>query len=207
MTRDKLLALLSSGLDARPIAIGDGVLLCHTPFVAPLAYLHRIYPALSPKELAILDGELGRNVPKNYGDFLCSVGNGASLFGMSLYGFVGQLRRDPTDPLGQPISLRFGNAIERPNGLDEDTFAIGGMVGWSSKGTLVMEPTGEVLLVHHRDGRDVAARWSDLDAMLEEEIARRSPLYDRAGRSLASATETMHPAGRKWETREEPLRH
>lgn len=207
MTRDQLLALLSKGIDASPVAIGDGVLLCHKPFEAPMAYLHRIYPNLSLQQLRTLERDLGRKVPKSYGDFLCLVGNGARLFEISLYGFVDQLRRDRTDPLGQPISLNYGNAIERPHGLAEDTFAIGGMVGWSSRGTLVMEPTGEVLLVHHRDGRDIAARWRGLNEMLEEEIARCSPLYDRTGRLLASATETMHPAGRKWETSAEPLLH
>jgi hypothetical protein len=207
MTRDQLLALLSQGIDARPVALNGGVLLCHKPFDAPMAYLHRIYPALSPEQLRALERDLGRTVPESYCDFLCSVGNGARLFEISLYGCVGNLRRDPTDPLGQPISLEYGNAFERPDGLDEETFAIGGMVGWSSSGTLVMEPTGEVLLVHHRDGRDIAARWPSLDAMLEDEIARCSHLYDRSGRLLVRATETMHPAGRKWETSAEPSRH
>jgi hypothetical protein len=207
MTRDQLLALLLKGIDARPVTLNGGVLLGHKPFEAPMAYLHRIYPCLTTQQLRTIERDLGRKVPKSYGNFLCSVGNGARLFEISLYGSVGQLRRDLTDPLGQPISLNYGNAIERPDGLDEDTFAIGGMVGWSSSGTLVMEPTGEVLLVHHRDGREIAARWRGLNEMLEEEIARCSPLYDRTGRLLASATETMHPAGRKWETSTEPLLH
>jgi len=207
MTREKLLALLSTGLDARPTCFGDGVVLCHTPFVAPLAYLHRIYPVLSPGELASLQSNLGRKIPVSYSDFLCSVGNGANLYELSLYGFVSQARRSASDPLGQAHSLRYGNVIERPEGIKEDTFAIGGIVGWSSRGTLVMEPGGGVLLVHAYDGRDIAARWSCLDAMLEEEIARLSPLYDRTGRLLASATEVMHPAGRKWETSVEPSRH
>jgi len=205
MTRDRLLALLSEGLDASPIAVGDGVLLCHRPFEAPLAYLHRIYPSLSSEQFASLERDLDRRVPKNYCDFLCTVGNGASLFGMSLYGYVDQLRRDATDPLGQPISLGYGNTVERPSEMDAETFAIGGMVGWSSRGKLLMEPSGEVLLVHHRDGRDIAARWPSLDTMIEEEVARRSTLYDRTGRSVASATEAMHPGGRKWETSSEPL--
>ena len=207
MTRDQLLALLSKGIDACPVAHNGGVLLCHKPFEAPMAYLHRIYPALSPQQLRALEHHLGRKAPRSYSEFLCSVGNGARLFEISLYGFVGQFLRDSTDPLGQPISLDYGNAFERPDGLDEDTFAIGGMVGWSSSGTLLMEPNGQVLLVHHRNGRDIAARWPGLDEMLEEEIARCSRLYDRAGRLLASATETMHPAGRKWETSAEPLLH
>jgi|SRR3984957_384116 hypothetical protein len=207
MTREKLVALLCSGLDAGPEFIGGGVLLCHTPAIAPLAYLHRIYPVLTPEDFDALESHVGRPVPPDYSDFLHRVGNGARLFELSLHGFVGQLRRVATDPLGQPVSLRYGNVVERPRGLDDDTFAIGAMVGWSSRGSLIMEPSGEVLLVHPVDGQDVAARWPDLETMLESEISRRSSLYDRAGRRLVSATDAMHPGGRKWETKAEPRLH
>jgi len=207
MTREKLVALLSDGLDARPEFIGGGVLLCHIPAIGPLAYLHRVYPILTPEDFDALVSRVGRPVPRGYSDFLHRVGNGARLFKLSLDGFVGQLRRSATDSLGQPISLDYGNVVERPSGLDDDTFAIGGMVGWSSRGCLIMEPSGEVLLVHSVDGQDVAARWPDLDAMLESEIARCSSLYDRAGRRLVSATDPMHPGGRKWETKTEPRLH
>jgi len=131
---------------------------------------------------------------------LLGVGNGARLFQLSLYGLIGQLNRSPTDPLGQPISVRYGNVTERPEGLDDDAFAIGGMTGWSSRGCLIMTASGEVLLVHPVDGRDVAAGWASLDLMLEKEIARCAPLYDRAGRLLAPHVEVMHPGGRRWET-------
>ncbi len=206
MTRIQLLALLSNGLTA-PTYVGGGVILCHTPSVAPLAYLHRIYPVLLPEQIAQLEVEIGQAPPRDYRAFLTSVGNGASLYNLSLYGFVHGLVRDAADPLGQPISLRYGNIIERPHGLHEDAIAIGGMVGWSSRGLLVMEPGGEVLLVHPHDGSDVAVRWPDLDGMLQDEMARLSSLHDPQGRLTSTFTAMMHPAGRKWETSAEPSLH
>lgn len=206
MSREKLLALLSNRLEAHPTFIDGGVVLCHTPFVAPQAYLHTIYPVLAPAQFEQVEGTIARTLPEDYHGFLRLVGNGARLYNLSLYGLVGQLRRDATDPLGQPISLRYGNLVERPLGLQEDAVAIGGMVGWSSRGLLIMQPGGEVLLIHPLDSNDVAARWPDLDGMLHDEIARLSGLYDSKGRLTASVTETMHPAGRRWETSAEPPR-
>jgi hypothetical protein len=207
MTREELVALLSGGLDATPAFVGAGVLICHTPHVAPLAYLHRIYPRLHAEDLVDLEAQLGTNIPESFANFLTRVGNGARFFNISIDGLVGQLRRDPADKLGQPISLDYGNIYERPPGLAEDTLAIGGMVGWSSRGCLVMQPGGEVLLVHPSDGRDVVARWDSLDAMLRDEIARQYEFHDRSGRRLVSHTEAMHPAGRRWETEIEPAVH
>lgn len=204
MTRERLVVLLSSSLDARPELVGGGVLIGHTPDVAPLAYLHRLYPVLSRGDLVGLADSVGRPVPPDYATFLCDAGNGARLFALHLYGYVGQLRRDASDPLGQPVSLSYGNVVERPSGLDDETLAIGGMVGWSARGCLVMTAARAVLLVHPIDGRDVAASWPSLDAMLEDEIARCSALYYRDGRCLVSSTEVMHPGGRKWETSVEP---
>jgi hypothetical protein len=207
VTRERLLALLTVGLDAKPTFMSGGVLICNMPFVHPLAYLHKIYPVLSSEDLMRLQANVGRVAPMGYRDFLYNVGNGARLFNLNLNGFLAQLRRDASDPLGQPIDLRYGNVHEHPPGLVSGAFAIGAMVGWSSRGTLVMEPSGEVLLVDPADGSDIAARWADLDEMLTTEIARLTALHDRTGRQLSSATELMHPGGRKWETSKEPLLH
>ncbi|MFZ5721133.1 MAG: hypothetical protein ACOY5Y_16865 [Pseudomonadota bacterium] len=203
MTRDKLVALLSFGVDAEPELIEGGVRICHTPFVAPLAYLHRIYPPLSRGDIIDLKQSLAVPNLGGYGEFLAVVGNGARIFNLSLGGFVRQLNRS-LHGLGQPISLDYGNVVERPSGLEDNALVIGGVTGWSSRGVFVQLASGEILLTHAKDGCDVAARWPSLDALLADEILRLSKLHDRMGRSLVGSTELMHPGGRRWETEPEP---
>ena len=160
---------------------------------------------LTPGDLDIVEANCGRACPSAYRHFLERIGNGASLFNLSLYGLVQRIDRLGSLPLGQPISLDYGNSIERPKGLRAESFAIGGMVGWSSRGVLIMEPAGEVALVHLSDGEDVAAQWPDLDTMLTSEIQRLASLYDRSGYRQVPSSQLMHPGGRRWETEpEEP---
>lgn len=197
-----MVARLAVGLDAEPEHLEGGVRLGHTPFVAPLAYLHRVYPPLASVELTELEDAIGRPVGR-YGNFLLGVGNGARLFNLSLFGFVEQLSRE-VNGLGQPISLRYGNEVERPSGLADDELVIGGQVGWSSRGSFVLHASGAVSLVHPEDAADVAARWPTLDAMLSAELDRLSALHDRSGRAIVGSTVLMHPEGRRWETSAEP---
>lgn len=153
-------------------------------------------------ELTELEDAIGRPVGR-YGNFLLGVGNGARLFNLSLFGFVEQLSRE-VNGLGQPISLRYGNEVERPSGLADDELVIGGQVGWSSRGSFVLHASGAVSLVHPEDAADVAARWPTLDAMLSAELDRLSALHDRSGRAIVGSTVLMHPEGRRWETSAEP---
>jgi hypothetical protein len=207
LTREQLIELLTKGVSAKPEFIKGGLRLCHRPHVAPLAFLHKIFPVISANDVNYLEQQLGRPAPPAYVAFLTKVGNGAQLFGMDLFGFVDRIDRSMDGRLGQPISLRYGNEVERPNELADSDFGIGGISGWSSRGTLVMGEAGDVRLVHPVDGRDVAATWPSLDDMIQSEIARLSKLYDRGGKSLSSFTENMHPGGRKWEEKNEPRAH
>ena len=208
LTRETLLTLMSGALDAKPELVAGGARLAHVPGGGALNYLLTLYPPLKTADIVALELEAGRPVPLAFRSFLTSVGNGLSLYHViSIFGFVRELRRSTTDPIGQPISLRYGNVVERPRGLDEDDFGIGAMVGWSSRGTLVMSKDGAVRLVHPVLGEDVVAQWPDLDTMLKDEIGRLAPLHDRSGRRLATHTDLMHPAGRKWETKSEPTQH
>ncbi len=67
-----------------------------------------------------------------------------------------------------------------------------------------MDQTGAVSLVNCLDACDIAADRPNLSAMLIAEIGRVSELYDVDGQELVSATELIHPAGRRWEVKEEP---
>lgn len=182
-----------------PKWLSGGVRIGHTPHVARLAYLHTIYAPASEVDLQAAAQALGRRMPEDYQRFLV-MANGVRLFGgaLDLGGVVGQVDRRP-ESIGQAISLRYGNVVERPEGLSADDFAIGGIVGQSTAGVLIMDAAGRVRLVHGRDGSDVAADWLSLDAMLESEIERLSQLFDSEGRRRVEASEQLPPGARHWE--------
>lgn len=105
---------------------------------------------------------------------------------------------------GQAVSLDYGNVVERPASVAQTDMVIGGIVGWSSRGSYVMDREGSVRLSHHQNGADVAASWPDLDSMLRSEFTRVARLFDPEGRELGTSTDLMHPNARRWETETEP---
>lgn len=203
LDRTQFLALLSSSLDDEPIHVAGGAQLGRLGDEGQIAFLHTLYPPLSENLIATVEARLGCDLPASYRAFLSQVSNGARLFNViSLYGLVEQIDRDPAHPLGQPISIDYGNSLEPVPGLGSGELCIGGMVGWSSHGRLILSPGGRVKLAHPDHG-EVAVEWPSLPEFLTSEIARLSGSHDRAGRPTVSWTEMMHPAGRVWETEAE----
>ncbi|HTU10095.1 MAG TPA: hypothetical protein VMG08_04270 [Allosphingosinicella sp.] len=207
MTRDELIALVATSLSHRPEPVPGGCLFCHIPHVAEFAYLGRIYDPVSTERASAAFAE-ARNPGNPYFRFATQVANGLRIANISLYGVVEGIDRSVMG-IGQPISLRYGNVIERPAGLRETDMVVGGIVGWSSTGAFVMADDATVRLVHARDGADVADAWPSLEAMLRAELIRLAAVHDGDGRELCAATDLMHPSGRRWETEIEPgrLRH
>jgi hypothetical protein len=201
MTRDELLALVADTLSQEPLLAPGGILFGHTPHVAEFAYLARVYDAAPPDQVRAWATAHDWDNP--YLAFLTEVANGLSFANVNLFGVIEQIDRSGRGA-GQAISLDYGNVVERPVGLDETDMVIGGIVGWSSKGSYVMGREGAVRLTHHKDGADVAAEWPDLHSMLRSELTRVARLHDQEGRELGTSTELMHPKGRRWETEVEP---
>ena len=203
MTRDDLLDLIAAKFSHRPQPVPGGFLFCHTPHVAEFAYLGRVYDPASPRR-ARAWATRAHDHGNPYLGFLTEVANGVRIANLSLYGVIEQIDRSAGPGIGQPISLDYGNVVERPPNLDDSDMVIGGIVGWSSKGDYVMARDGQVRLVHPQNGRDVADEWPSLDAMLHAELARIAELHDGDGRELGTSTDLMHPDGRRWETEIEP---
>lgn len=203
MTRDDLLALITTSFSHRPQRVADGFLFCHTPQVAEFAYLGRVYDPVSSKS-ARAWATRARNQENPYLSFLTEVANGVRIANISLYGVIEQIDRSVGPGVGQPISLDYGNVVERPANLDDSDMVIGGIVGWSSRGAYVIGHEGAVRLVHYSNGGDVADEWPNLNAMLGAELTRIAELHDRDGRKLTTSTDLMHPHGRRWETEIEP---
>ena len=203
MTRDDLLTLVATSFSQCPQSVAGGTLFCSTPHQGDTAYLGRIYDPLSHDRAVAWLSKADQ--PGNpYRSFLTTVANGLNVANLTLYGVVEEIDRSAGHGIGQPISLDYGNLVERPGDLSSDDLVIGGMVGWSSRGVYVLDRDSRVRLAHPENGADVAAYWSDLEAMLEAEFARLAQHFNSEGRELSSHTALMHPNGRRWETEIEP---
>ncbi len=201
MTRDELLALVADTFGQEPQLAPGGALFCHQPHVAESAYLARVYDPAPPDQVRAWAAAHDREHP--YLIFLPEVANGLGVANLNLFGVIDQIDRSGRGA-GQAISLDYGNVVERPANLGDTDMVIGGIVGWSSRGSYVMDREGAVRLTHHQDGADVAARWPDLRNMLRSELIRIARLHDREGRELGTSTNLMHANARRWETEVEP---
>lgn len=204
MTRNDLIGLLAALLGQPPQIVEGGAVLVHRPDVGPLAYLCRVYDP-APSGIYQRWFEQYELSATPYRVFLTEVANGLRLTSLSLFGVTGaRVDRSVTAGAGSPISLVYGNIHERPPGLAETDWVIGGITGWSSRGSYVMDRTGGVRLVHAFEGTDVADAWPSLEAMIRAEAVRVAANHDRHGHLLTSWTTVMHPNGRHWETEAEP---
>lgn len=203
MTRTALLALISFRLGHTGFPTTGGALFCHQPQYGQFSYLGRVYePASADIVQQWADGADHTGSP--YLSFLEQAANGLSIANINLFGIVPTIDRTVGAHAGQPISLDYGNLVERPARLGRADTVIGSVVGWSSKGRYIMKSDGTVRLTHADDADDVADEWASLTAMLEAELTRVAEAHDADGTCLLSATRLMHPAGRRWETKTEP---
>jgi hypothetical protein len=153
----------------------------HTPQVAPFAYLCRWYPGIHPERQRAAEEECGQRMHPSYWEFLTST-NGADLLGVSLHGVLGGfLDRSGTSVVGQPISIRYQNMVERPHYVPEGHLGIGAINGeWVSQGHLYLTAKGQVELYNARLNM-IGARWDSLQDFMMDEIPRRLTLFDDAG--------------------------
>ncbi|MDZ4393309.1 SMI1/KNR4 family protein [Cypionkella sp.] len=158
----------------------------HVPHVAPLAYLCIRYAGLDDVEIDKAESECDRYIPEPYRELLRHM-NGARMLGVSLLGGIGGSVDRSAIGIGQPISLRYQNAIGRPDYIPNGHLGIGAINGpWFSQGHLYLTSTGEVELYNARFNM-IGARWPSLAVFLEDELSRRFSIYDDEGRILENA--------------------
>lgn len=158
----------------------------HVPHVAPLAYLCVRYPSLDDDAIGKVEAEAGRHIAEPYRQLLGHM-NGASLLGVSLHGGVfGSVDRSGVG-IGQPISIRYQNAVERPDYIPQGHLGIGAINGERrSQGHLYLTSTGQVEMYNaHFDL--IGARWVSLSEFLSEEFSRRISLFDDEGKEVQKA--------------------
>jgi hypothetical protein len=203
MTRAALLALISARLGHVSLPTSGGTLFCHQPHIGKFSYVGRVYDPASAESIQRWGGSV-RHTDSPYLSFLEQAANGLSIANIALFGIVATIDRTVSGHAGQPISLDYGNLVERPAHLQCSDLVVGSVVGWSSQGRYIMRPDGSVRLIHAHNADDVADEWASLPAMLESEITRIAEAHDEKGTCLSTATALMHPAGRRWETSIEP---
>ncbi|MGB3147038.1 MAG: hypothetical protein WBA91_04690 [Paracoccaceae bacterium] len=155
----------------------------HVPLVAPRAYLCTRYAGLDDHGVRDAENEAERYMPEPYKELLRHM-NGARLLGVSLHGGIGRSVNRSGAGIGQPISICYQNAVERPDYIPDGHLGIGAMNGeWSSQGHLYLASTGEVELYYAKFNM-IGAHWPSLADFLGDEIPRRFSLYDDEGREV-----------------------
>ncbi|MDQ3996486.1 MAG: SMI1/KNR4 family protein [Gemmatimonadota bacterium] len=172
--------------------LDDGTeLIGHVPHVAPEAWLHILFPALTPEEIRQVEAEIGRPLGPTFSSVL-AMHNGLSLFSDSLYiyGHRKSVRRTGA-AVRQPFSIRTPNTLERPKDAAPSHLFVGGY-----------ESDGSHLYIDLRDSRVCRCTrrsaaplnaWDDFFGMLNSEARRLATLFDSQGRRTASL-EALAPA-------------
>jgi hypothetical protein len=167
-------------------------LIGHVPHVAPMAYLHTIFPPLSEAEILELERIVGRRIPQEYTSFL-RLSNGLKVFmKLSLDGLRTSFARD-VDSARLPFSLETTNVQERPRGSPVEVVFIG---SYSYDGSNLWMRPGDprVYRCPRREFGPVLNTWHTFDTMLESEVSRLAGLFGPDGRLRDSKLPTTPSA-------------
>lgn len=179
---------LREQLDPLGFVDGDGgaFMTGHEPHEFPQFYLFRRYAGLNSDGMLAAEQECDRHISEPYREFLTYM-NGAKVLGVSLQGTIGSLVDRSGQGIGQPISIRYRNAIERPEYIPQGHLSIGSINGdWYSQGHLYLTSTGEVEFYNAKFDL-VGARWPSLADFLSDEIPRRLEFHDESGLVMSGA--------------------
>jgi hypothetical protein len=178
----KLVELIEAYRDLGYERTSDGALLYgHVPHVAPFAWLHELYPGLSPAEMDALAERIQRPIPPDYAWWLSRT-NGMTLFSgaLNFYGLVRVASRSVDNR--QPHDLFNEGEVQRRvlKAAPETFFFAGTGVGEGSRFYLDTK-TGAV----HRCARDSATplqSWPSIAGVISLETPRLAKLFDKSGR-------------------------
>ena len=97
----------------------------HIPLIAPEAYNIYTFAPLTDERLALVEQNIGREIPCQYRTFLTHVSNGMHIFNrcLNLYGLQGVL--DRRGDFQGPFDLSIPNVYERPSNADSNCFFFG----------------------------------------------------------------------------------
>ena len=149
------------------------------PHVAPEAWLHLVFPPLTPDQVGELESKIGIRFPDDLRAFF-AITNGVGVFCDSLC--VGGRRTSYVrqgDAVWQPFDIVNPNTKERPRFLHRDEIRLG---SYKWDGSIIcINPSGEVMRLP-RSNRQVLNRWTSFNSWFVTEVQRLVQLFDDRGR-------------------------
>ena len=161
----------------------------HIPQLGPEAYNIYTFSPLTEERLALVEQNIGREIPCQYRTFLTHVSNGMHIFNrcLSLDGLQGEINRK----LGvqDPFDLSIPNVYERPSNADASCFFSGGYSYDSSN--LYMRSGSQKVFYCPRWDITPLKEWNSFSEMLIEEIQRLKSLHGADGMLQVPREETL----------------
>ena len=161
----------------------------HIPQLAPEAYNIYTFAPLTEERLALLEQNIGREIPCQYRTFLTNVSNGLFIFhrGLFLYGHQGSINRK-LGPQG-PFDLSDPNVYERPKNADKSCFFF---ASYSNDGSrLYMKDDSDKVYYCARRDATPLKEWNSFSEMLIEEIQRLKSLHGADGMLKSTRRSTL----------------
>ena len=161
----------------------------HIPQLAPEAYNIYTFAPLTEERLALVEQNIGREIPCQYRTFLTHVSNGMHIFHrcLSLLGLQGEINRK----LGAqgPFDLSIPNVYERPSNADASCFFFG-VYCYDASLLYIKDDVSTVYYCARRDATPLK-EWNSFSEMLIEEIQRLKSLHGADGMLKSTRRSTL----------------
>ena len=161
----------------------------HIPLIAPEAYNIYTFTPLTEERLALVEQNIGREIPCQYRTFLTHVSNGMHIFHrcLSLEGLQGSINRK----LGiqGPFDLSIPNVYERPSNADASCFFFGSY-SYDASLLYIKDDVSTVYYCARRDATPLK-EWNSFSEMLIEEIQRLKSLHGADGMLKSTRRSTL----------------
>ena len=161
----------------------------HIPLIAPEAYNIYTFAPLTEEQLALVEQNIGREIPYQYRTFLTHVSNGLYIFhrGLFLYGHQGSFKREQV--VQGPFDLSDPNVYERPKNADKSCFFF---ASYSKDGSrLYMKDDADKVYYCARRDATPLKEWNSFSEMLIEEIQRLKSLHGADGMLKSTRRSTL----------------
>ena len=161
----------------------------HIPQIAPEAYNIYTFAPLTEGRLALVEQNIGREIPYQYRTFLTHVSNGLYIFhrGLFLYGHQGSFKREQV--VQGPFDLSDPNVYERPKNADKSCFFF---ASYSKDGSrLYMKDDADKVYYCARRDATPLKEWNSFSEMLIEEIQRLKSLHGADGMLKSTRRSTL----------------
>ena len=161
----------------------------HIPRLGPEAYNIYTFTPLTEEKLALVEQNIGREIPYQYRTFLTHVSNGLYIFhrGLFLYGHLGSFKREQV--VQGPFDLSDPNVYERPKNADKSCFFF---ASYSKDGSrLYMKADSDKVYYCARRDATPLKEWNSFSEMLIEEIQRLRSLHGADGMLKSTRKSTL----------------